>query len=436
MSIFDGQRLPAAIFQLDVEGLRRGYYTDQYFENVRQILNTLHERNYTHQGVAIGDIEVEAQWFTRRRPRALIGGVDAALAILRECTGEYDADGNFTNTFDQLEVQAVEDGVFTSYGGDPLKVQPVLKVRGKYRHFGVLETPTLGILTRISRIATNTYNLMAAANGKRVLFFPARYDLHQTQAADGYAYHLGVQRYNHDHGTQVSAAISTDAQGAWWSGSGGGTVPHAFVATFQGDTPASMLQFADILPPEVPRIALVDFHNDCVGTSVAVAQAMFERYQSHLANGDDAAAQKFKLTGVRLDTASSMRDVSVPALGDRSLDMGVTPRLVQTVRDALDNAWHQWNVPTEGHQAAADYCRDIAIVATGGFSVEKIKLFEQLKVPVDVYGVGSKFFSNDSGTTTDFTMDVVRIKQHGNWIDMAKVGRRACDNPDLKPILG
>lgn len=436
MSIFDGKRLNDAVLKLDGQNLRTGYYADQYFENVRQILQTLKQQGSMHNNVDMGDVEVEAQWFTRRAPYALIGGVDVALEMLRQGTGEFAEGGIFVNRFNTLETEAVEDGVFTTYDGDPMAVQPVLKVRGKYRYFGVLETATLGVLSRISRVATNTYHLMKAAHGKRVLFFPARYDLYETQAADGYAYQLGVRRYNHDFDADIAPSISTDAQGAWWDGKGGGTVPHALVASFQGDTPASMLAFAEILPPTTPRIALVDFHNDCVGTSLAVAGAMYERFQEHKRAGNEDEAARYKLNGVRLDTASTMRDVSVEALGDKKLDMGVNPRLVQAVRNALDNAYQSWDVVVGMEEDASAFCRDISIVATGGFSIEKIKLFEQLGVPVDAYGVGSKFFTNDSNTNTDFTMDVVRLKINGEWIDMAKVGRRPCHNPDLKLIQG
>jgi len=78
----------------------------------------------------------------------------------------------------------------------------------------------------------------------------------------------------------------------------------------------------------------------------------------------------------------------------------------------------------------------VKIVVTGGFNPEKIARFEKLSVPADIYGVGSSLFSNSQaeGTQTDFTADVVRVKVNGRWIDMAKVGRRAADNPDLQPV--
>jgi nicotinate phosphoribosyltransferase len=78
----------------------------------------------------------------------------------------------------------------------------------------------------------------------------------------------------------------------------------------------------------------------------------------------------------------------------------------------------------------------VRIVVTGGFSAAKIRQFEELGVPVDIYGVGSSLFSNsdEEGTNNDFTADVVRAKVHGEWRDLAKIGRRPCDNTDLVRI--
>ena len=78
-----------------------------------------------------------------------------------------------------------------------------MRVRGRYRDFALLETPTLGILTRASRVATNVYETLVAARGKPVLFFPARFDLHEVQAADGYAYNIAVQRFNLDYAQRI-----------------------------------------------------------------------------------------------------------------------------------------------------------------------------------------------------------------------------------------
>ncbi|MER3472538.1 MAG: nicotinate phosphoribosyltransferase [Armatimonadota bacterium] len=450
MSRFDGRRIPADSLNLDWDGIRRGVYSDRYFWNGTTILTQLAREGYRFGGhstileaqgvhdyhhLLTGDMVVEMQWFPRRKPFTVVAGVDAAIAILQRCSGEWDGD-TFVPAGDRLEILAVHDGDLAPYAGNPLEITPVLKVRARYRDFAILETPTLGVLTRASRIATNTYYLLQAARGKPVLFFPARFDLPATQAIDGYAYYIGVQRYNRDFGGQTAPFVSTPAQASLWGGQAGGTVAHALIACFLGDTTELMLQFARIIPPGVPRIALVDFHNDCVNTSVQVAKAFFLRYRQAIEQGDAEQAQRYKLYGVRPDTGGELRDRSLQHLPDDPALYGVSPALIRTLRDALDNAWKDWHLPGEWRERAAEYCRQIKIVATGGFNTKRIQQFEQEGVPVDIYGVGSSFFSNSSveGTVTDFTADVVRVRVGERWVHMAKEGRRACDNPDLQRV--
>ncbi len=436
MTLFDGLRLTQAVMKLDVDGLRAGVYADKYFENVTAILERARAADSRHASprtggaaIAPGSLFVEAQVFTRRAPRALVVGIDAALIMLRHAAGVM-IDGGFTPTWDRLEVEAAHDGVMVAYDGVPEHVLPILKIRGRYQDFAVLETPILGYLSRASRIATNVYDVLEAANGKPVLYFPARFDLPATQALDGYAYRVAVARYNHDHGANARASVSTDAQASWWGGRGGGTMPHALIAVYMGDTAAAMLAFAETLPPDVPRIALVDFNNDCVGDSLASLSALWEAHRAALMRGDQAAARRLRLDGVRLDTSGNMRDRS---LGEGD-PFGVNPKLVRLVRAALDSAWEGWDVPSQMEDAAKAFCRSVQIVVTGGFNRERIAAFEAEGVPVDVYGVGSSLLRNDSATNTDFTMDVVRAQVGGVWVDAAKVGRRANDNPDLLPI--
>ncbi len=447
MSIFNSKRLTNETFKLDIERMRAGWYSDKYFENVGCLLSSLSARGYTYGGerplldpdlaktVTVGDAEVELQWFTRRAPYALVAGVDKALAMLRHCSGYFDTDGSFVNTWDSLTVEALHDGALVHYGGDPGVVQPVMRVRGRYRHFALLETPTLGILSRASRIATNVYNTLIAARGKAVLFFPARFDLHEVQAADGYAYDIAVQRYNLDYGQQLDSFVSTDAQGDWWGGFGSGTVPHSVIACFMGDTPEALMAFAATQPPDIPRIALVDFNNDSIGDTLATMQVMFERYLSLIQDGAEQEAARYRLFGVRLDTSSAQRDAAIEPLGDPALDLGVNPRLVVAVRKAINQAWESWDLPAAGRVEAQAYCQGVQIVVSGGFSVEKINRFERLGVPVDIYGVGSSLVRNDRATNTDFTADVVRLKVGGEWAPMAKVGRQPGVNRDLKPVI-
>ncbi|MGM0410396.1 MAG: nicotinate phosphoribosyltransferase [Bacillota bacterium] len=436
MTVFNNKRLPIDTFQIDTERMVKGWYSDVYFRNISKILNQLSEEGYTFKDEDIGNIEVELQIFPRREPFSIVGGIDEALALLKTATGYWDEEGNFVNTFSELEVEACHDGVKGYYSGNPKDVDPIMKIRGRYKDFSILETPMLGSLTEASRIATNVYKVLEAARGKDILFFPARFAHYKLQALHGYAYSLGVKAYNEDYGKNSLRLVSTDGQGAWWGGKGGGTISHSYIATFHGETAEAMLQFSRLMPLDVNRIALVDFDNDCVGTSLKVLKTMFKKYNSLIKKGKKKEAKKYKLYGIRPDTSSSLRDVSVEPLGDKKLDNGVNARLIFKLRQNIDKAYKSWDYEGEDEKRAKKYCEDVKIIATGGFKPEKIRRFEKSQVPVDVYGIGSWLLSNSSveGTNTDFTADVVKVKKDEKWIDMAKVGRKACDNEKLVKV--
>jgi nicotinate phosphoribosyltransferase len=271
---------------------------------------------------------------------------------------------------------------------------------------------------------------MQVSNGKPILYFPARFDLPEVQAADGYGYWLGVQRYNLDFNQTTSPLASTDAGAAWWGGRGGGTVPHALIACFLADTAEAMVAFARHMPLETPRIALVDFNNDSVSAAVSTLNAYWPNYREALGQDYIDGQKRWTLNGVRLDTSAKMVDV---ALGEDG-ELGVSAALVRVVRVSLDAAYEAWGEAGEMLDAARDYCRRVQIVVSGGFNRDRIERFERDGVPVDVYGVGSTFLRNDSSTNTDYTMDIVRVKLDGQWVDMAKLGRQAGENADLKPV--
>jgi nicotinate phosphoribosyltransferase len=180
----------------------------------------------------------------------------------------------------------------------------------------------------------------------------------------------------------------------------------------------------------------VDFRNDCVGTSLQVIRTMFRRYLELMRAGKAQEARKYKLFGVRPDTSSDMRDVSVPPLGDKRLDCGVNPRLVFAMREAIDREWESWSLSGDERRLAAEYCRDVKIAVTGGFTPARIRQFEELGVPADIYGVGSWLLSSCDacGTNNDFTADVVRVRIAGTWYDLAKTGRKTCDNLMLERL--
>lgn len=260
--------------------------------------------------------------------------------------------------------------------------ETVLLVTGPYAALSHLETLYLGVLARRTKVATNTRRVVEAAWPKTIMFFPARHDHWLVQTGDGYAAHIAG-----------AIGVSTDAQASWWGSKGIGTVPHALIACYGADTVRATVAFAEQMPEDVKVISLVDFDNDSVGTSLAVARALGPR-----------------LFGVRLDTSETLVDRSIiPQMG-RFDPRGVNPRLVWNVREALDN---------EGFQ-------HVQIVASGGFDADKIHQFEEFGVPVNSYGVGSALLKD----RFDFTVDVVLVEGRAR----AKVGREYRPNPRLERV--
>lgn len=69
---------------------------------------------------------------------------------------------------------------------------------------------------------------------------------------------------------------------------------------------------------------------------------------------------------------------------------------------------------------------DVKIVASGGFDAERIGSFEQQRLPVDAYGVGSSLLRG----THDFTADIVEVDGR----PVAKVGRERWPGERLSPV--
>ena len=346
-------RLSPSVFHLPVDRMREGYYSDKYFVRGRE---TLLADGYAP--------EVMMQVFGKAR--AYLGGMDEAIAILKLCSDDWDA----------LTVRAL-------YDGDEVEPwETVMTIEGPYASFAHLETLYLGVLARRTRVGTNTRLVVEAARPKTVMFFPARHDHWLVQTGDGYAAHIAG-----------AIGVSTDAQASWWGSEGIGTVPHALIAAYDGDTVLATRKFAEFMEPGTKIITLVDYDNDCVGTSLEVARALGEG-----------------LSGVRLDTSENLVDQSIiPQMGTFR-PTGVNPQLVCNVREALD----------------AEGFSHVQIVVSGGFTVDKIRAFEAAHVPVDSYGVGSSLFSGQF----DFTADIVRLNGH----PQSKAGRRENPNPRLELV--
>ena len=139
------KRLEPAVFRLPVEGIRSGYYSDAYFNHAKVLL----EAQSRHPHVLM-------QVFQKRDP-AVLGGIDEAIAVLRECSGRARADGSWESGWESLDVRALHEG-------DEIEAhEVVLTIEGDYTLFAQLETVYLGCLARRTRIMTNVRRTVAAA---------------------------------------------------------------------------------------------------------------------------------------------------------------------------------------------------------------------------------------------------------------------------------
>lgn len=257
-------------------------------------------------------------------------GIDEAVRVLGGVLRERD------------EAWAVAEGETMS------TKETVLRIRAPYSRFGVYETALLGMLSSCSGWATAAREVVAAANGKRVISFGARH-VHPLIGP--------IMEYSAVVGGCAGCATPLGAQLAGLQGASG-TMPHAMMLLF-GDTVKAALAFDEQMGDDVLRIVLVDTFKDEAEESIRVAEALGKH-----------------LRGVRLDTPSERG--------------GVTPDLVKEVRARLDLAGFE----------------HVGIFVSGGLDVARIREFEAAGSPIHSYGVG---MSIAAAPPISFTADIKEI---------------------------
>ncbi len=319
------------LYVADEESIRRGWTADVYFKRTREIL----ERK------GLCDVAVRAEFHAYSLPRgyewAVFAGLEEALRIL---------EGR------RVTVYAVPEGtVFRP-------AYPLMVVEGPYCEFAELETAVLGVLRHETSIATKAARVKLAAGDKKVLFFGLR-ALHPAIApmADRAAYIGGVDG--------VAGSFAEEVIGIKPSG----TMPHALIIVF-GDPREAWRAFDEVMPEDVPRIALVDTFYD-------------ERYEALMA----ARELGERLFAVRLDTPSSRR--------------GDMRKIVQEVR---------WTLDLHGF-------KHVKIVVSGGLDEDEVR---RLADVADAFGVGTSIAFPPS---VDISMDIVEVMRGGRWEPVSKRGK-------------
>jgi nicotinate phosphoribosyltransferase len=277
------------------------------------------------------DPMVAMEIFTRRD--AVLCGIDEAKTLLAHVFAETPPD--------DVTIEALDDGDLIT----PREV--VMRIRARYRSFGLYETALLGMLAQSTGWATAAREAVEAAAPEPVISFGARHVHPDITDTLDYAAIIGGC---------VGASTPAGARLAGLSPTG--TMPHSLVLIF-GDTVRAAEAFDRHMPPDVPRIILVDTFRDEAEEALRVAQALGDR-----------------LYGIRLDTPSERGRV--------------TPELVNECRARLDQAGF-------GH---------VRIIVSGGFTPERIRQFKDAGAPVDSYAVGSYI---SGARPIDFTGDLKEI---------------------------
>ena len=312
-----------------INGIRRrpsrdilsGESADVYFSRAEEILS--------REGM---DPVVVMEVFGRRD--AVLCGIDEAKVLIAHVLGDAAERGEAT-------VEALADGDLVQ----PKEV--VMRIRARYRAFGLYETALLGMIAQSTGWATAARECVDAAAPEPVISFGARHVHPEISDTLDYAAIVGGC---------VGASTPAGARLAGLRPTG--TMPHSLVLIF-GDTVRAAEAFDRHMPQDVPRIILVDTFRDEAEESLRVAQALGDR-----------------LYGIRLDTPSERGRV--------------TPELVQECRARLD-------------QAGFSHVR---IIVSGGFNPERIRVFKEHGAPVDSYAVGSYIAG---ARPIDFTGDLKEI---------------------------
>lgn len=308
--------------------------------------------------------------FFHREEEALICGIEEIKDIFYKTIKKIDRKS--------LIVRAVKEGELVKKG------VPVLTIEGSYHVFGHLEGIIDGILSRRTTVANNARKVVSATD-KKIIFMGDRNDDYINQFGDGYAAYIGgIREFVTEANIKLLRGINNTI----------GTMPHALIQMCNGD----ILKACKLYKKHFPKdelVALVDYNNDCINDSLKVLKEF-----------------KDELKAVRVDTSISLIDKYIEKKygNEDKKNYGVNPILIKELREKLDQ----------------NNGRHVKIIVSSGFDDKKIKMFERLNTPVDIYGVGSFLFSNTIG----FTGDCVLL----NGQPQSKEGRKYIENPNLEKI--
>lgn len=260
--------------------------------------------------------------------------------------------------YNSLSIWSKKDGDIVN------KHEPIIIIEGDYRKFSFLENIIDGILVRMCSVATNSRNVIKAANGKEIIFMADRSDMYFNQEYDGYAAYVGGIR---SFVTKAHLNLIPNKDKCKYVG----TMPHSLIHQCNGD----LIQALELLienNKNIAPVALIDFYNDCCEEIKKIAN-------SNLKN---------KIYAVRIDTSKSLVDKSLQNninWKNNEKYYGVNEYLVNNVRQKLDN----------------NKMEKIKIIVTSNIDLEKIIYFEKINSPIDIYGIGGYLINNKISIAAD-----------------------------------
>jgi nicotinate phosphoribosyltransferase len=302
--------------------IKQGKTTDIYFVRTLEILKAKGKAKVQVRA------DVSATSLPRKWPWAILCGVDEIARLF---------EGHHVNVY-----SFPEGSVFRSidhYGF----LTPVIVIEGAYGDFCLLETPLLGLICQASGIATKAARVRKLAEDRQLISFGIR-RAHPaiSPMIDRAAYIGGFD--------DVSCLTGAQAIGKRPSG----TMPHALIIAF-GDQAEAWRAFDEVMPKNIPRIALIDTYCDEKTEAIKAVEALGK-----------------KLYAVRLDTPRSRRG-----------------NFVEIIREI------RWELNFRGR-------KDVKIMVSGGIDEDDIQKLSA--AGVDGFGVGS---SISAAPPIDFALDIV-----------------------------
>jgi len=306
------------------EEIKRGETTDIYFVRTKQVI----EAKGLEKTPVVADVtpgRLPCGW-----PWGILCGIEEEAHLFENIP---------------VDVYAMPEGsVF--YHEDCRGVrEPVMRIEGPYGEFCVYETPLLGLICQASGVATSAARVRKVAGEKTLISFGIR-RMHPALSPmiDRATYIGGFDAVSSLSGAKLLGVKPV------------GTMPHALIIVF-GDQVKAWRAFDETMPPDVPRVVLVDTYSDEKMEALMAAEALKER-----------------LHAVRLDTPASRK--------------GDFAEIIREVR---------WELDLRGFN-------DVKIFVSGGLKEENIR--ELSEAGADAFGVGT---SVSNAPTINFAMDIVEI---------------------------